>query len=85
MFDKWKLSYMNNGNLKIVKEAPSILLNIYEVTTLIKGDVYNIIRKFLNKLYENDELYDYSLIKLTGQSCKVEIFRDALKEFIPGK
>ena len=85
LFDKWKLSYMNNGNLKIVKEAPSILLNIYEVTTLIKGDVYNIIRKFLNKLYENDELYDYSLIKLTGQSCKVEIFRDALKEFIPGK
>ena len=85
LFDKWKLSYMNNGNLKIVKEAPSILLNIYEVTTLIKGDVYNIIRKFLNKLYENDELYDCSLIKLTGQSCKVEIFRDALKEFIPGK
>ena len=30
-------------------------------------------------------MYDYSLIKLTGQSCKVEIFRDALKEFIPGK
>ena len=25
------------------------------------------------------------LIKLTGQSCKVEIFKDALKEFIPGR
>lgn len=84
-FDKWKLSYMNNGSLQPVKEAPSIFLSTYEVGTLIKGDVYNIIKKFLEKLYENDELYDYSLIKLTGQSCKVDIFRDALKEFIPGR
>lgn len=84
-FDKWKLSYMNKGTLQVVKEAPSITLSIYEIETLIKGDVYNIIKKFLEKLYENDELYDYSLIKLTGQSCKVDIFRDALKEFIPGR
>jgi len=84
-FDKWKLSYMNKGTLQVVKEAPSISLSIYEIETLIKGDVYNIIKKFLEKLYENDELYDYSLIKLTGQSCKVELFRDALKEFIPGR
>lgn len=84
-FDKWKLSYINKGTLQVVKEAPSITLSIYEIETLIKGDVYNIIKKFLEKLYENDELYDYSLIKLTGQSCKVDIFRDALKEFIPGK
>ncbi|ALB44445.1 molecular chaperone [Clostridium beijerinckii] len=84
-FDKWKLSYINKGTLQVVKEAPSITLSIYEIETLIKGDVYNIIKKFLEKLYENDELYDYSLIKLTGQSCKVDIFRDALKEFIPGR
>ena len=84
-FDKWKLSFINKGTLQVVKEAPSISLSIYEIETLIKGDVYNIIKKFLEKLYENDELYDYSLIKLTGQSCKVEIFRDALKEFIPGR
>jgi len=84
-FDKWKLSYVNKGTLQVVKEAPSIFLSIYEITTLIKGDVYNLIKKFLEKLYENDELYDYSLIKLTGQSCKVEIFKDALKEFIPGR
>lgn len=84
-YDKWKLSYVNNESLQIVKKAPSISMSIYEIGALIKGDVYNIIRKFLEKLYENDELYDYSLIKLTGQSCKVDIFRDALKEFIPGR
>ena len=68
-----------------LKEGPQIDLSTYEITTLIKGDIYNIIKKFLEKLYENDELYDYSLIKLTGQSCKVDVFRDALKEFIPGR
>ncbi|MBB6624516.1 molecular chaperone [Clostridium gasigenes] len=84
-YDKWKLSYIDKDILKVVKEAPEISLSIYEITTLIKGDIYNIIKKFLEKLYENDELFDYSIIKLTGQSCKVEIFKDALKEFIPGR
>ncbi|AQS08714.1 hypothetical protein CLOBY_08240 [Clostridium saccharobutylicum] len=84
-FDKWKLSYINKCILQVVKEAPSISLSIYEVTTLIKGDVYNLIKRFLEKLYDNDELYDYSFIKLTGQSCRVDIFKDALKEFIPGR
>ena len=84
-FDKWKLSYINKNILDLVKEAPEVSITIYEIKTLIQGDIYNIINKFLEKLYENDELYDYSLIKLTGQSCMVEIFKDALKEFIPGK
>ena len=84
-YDKWKLSYIYKGNLINVKDAPHFNLTSYEITTLLKGDIYNIIKKFLEKLYENDELYDYSLIKLTGQSCKVDVFRDALKEFIPGR
>ncbi|MBU3075499.1 molecular chaperone [Clostridium estertheticum] len=84
-FDKWKLSYMNSGLLETVKEPPEIELNIYEVTVLLKADIYNIIKKFLRKLYDEDRLFDYSIIKLTGQSCKVEIFKEALKEFIPGK
>lgn len=28
---------------------------------------------------------EYSIIKLTGQSCKIDIFRDTLKEFVPGE
>lgn len=84
-YDKWKLSYVNKNKLVNVKEGPEITLTTYEITTLLKGDIYNIIKKFLEKLYEKDELYDYSLIKLTGQSCKVDVFKDALKEFIPGR
>lgn len=84
-YDKWKISSFDNGILKQVSMIPDIDVNTYEIATIIKGDVYSIINKFLEKLYINDELYDYSLIKLTGQSCKVEIFKEALKEFIPGK
>ena len=85
IFDKWKLSYRQDDVLKVVKEAPRLTITTYEINTLIKGDVYGIIKKFLESLYEKDELYDYSLIKLTGQSCQVDIFKDALKEFIPGR
>ena len=84
-YDKWKLSAMKKGTLQVVNDVPDVSLNIYEVATLIKGDIYNIINKFLDKLYRNDELFDYSLIKLTGQSCRVDIFKDAIKEFVPGK
>ena len=84
-YDKWKLSAVKGGKLQLVNDVPDIELNIYEIATLIKGDIYNIVNKFLDKLYRNDELYDYSLIKLTGQSCRVDIFKDAIKEFVPGK
>ncbi len=84
-FDKWKLSYIYKDKLQIVKDAPNIEISVYEINTLLKGDIYNIIKSFLENLYEDNELFDYSIIKLTGQSCRVEIFKDALKEFIPGK
>lgn len=84
-YDKWKISANINGKLQSLNYIPDISLNIYEIQTLIKGDVYNLVNKFLNDLYLDDELYDYSLIKLTGQSCRAEIFKDAIKEFIPGK
>ncbi len=39
----------------------------------------------MGKMYEDGVLEDYSLIKLTGQSCKIDLFREALKEFVPGR
>lgn len=84
-FDKWKLSYINHGNLEVVKNPPNLELSIYEINLLLKADIYNIVKKFLEKLYEENKLFDFSIIKLTGQSCKVEIFKEALKEFIPGR
>jgi hypothetical protein len=36
-------------------------------------------------MYYDGRLNDFNFIKLTGQTCKIDIFRDALKEFIPGR
>jgi len=83
--DKWKVSVLRNDKLDVVKELPSFFLNIYDIELLLKADIYGIVQKFLEPLYEADILYDYTSIKLSGQSCKIGLFADAIKEFIPGK
>ena len=41
--------------------------------------------KFLNTYYKEGLLFEYSLIKLSGQSTKISTFQEVLKEFVPGK
>lgn len=83
--DKWKISVEKGGHLETVKEFPPVYLTIYELELLLKGDIYHIIRRFMGELYERGKIEEYSIIKLTGQSCKIDLFREALKEFVPGR
>jgi len=83
--DKWKLSVHKNGHMIPVDSCPEIALNIYDIELLLRADIYGIIREFLEPMYEDEELYDYNSIKLSGQSCKIGLFADAIKEFIPGR
>lgn len=83
--DKWKLSIYGNSGFQVSKEFPEIILNLYELELILKGDIYGIIRKFMEPLYMEDRIQDFSFLKLTGQSCKIDLFREALKEFIPGR
>lgn len=64
---------------------PDVVFNIKEIELLLKADIYSIINKFLLEFYTNRTLDSYSMIKLAGQSCRIDIFREALKEFVPGK
>ena len=82
----WRISIYNKQGLLETKERfPEIIFNIKEIKKLIKADIYKIVKKFLEDLYENRKLMEYSVIKLTGQSCKIDIFKEALKEFVPGR
>ncbi|TDX58976.1 molecular chaperone [Orenia marismortui] len=83
--NKWSISIYKDGFLETINQFPDVVFNIKEITKLIKADIYEIVRKFLEKFYESRELMDYSIIKLTGQSCKIDIFKEALKEFVPGR
>lgn len=83
--DKWKLSVWGEKGFRVMKEFPEIVLNLYEIELVMKGDIYGIIRKFMEPLYKEDKIRSFSFLKLTGQSCKIDIFKEAIKEFIPGR
>ena len=85
LVDRWKLSALQNGCIQTLKDIPTAYINIYELNLLLRADIYGIVRQFMEGPYERDELQDYEILRLTGQSCRIDIFRDALKEFIPGK
>ncbi len=83
--DRFKLSVVIHGVLEVLKDIPTVYFSISQLNRLLQADIYRIVKRFIEGPYENDELQEYSIMRLTGQSCKIDIFRDALKEFIPGK
>ena len=83
--NRWGLSVRDGNELLTANEFPNVFFNIKEINKLIKGDIYEIVRKFLDRFYESRELSEFSIIKLTGQSCRIDTFKEALKEFVPGK
>jgi len=83
--ERWKLSIKEKNSLTLLKDIPTTYISIYDLNLLLKGDIYNIVKKFLEDTYKKRKLQEYAIIRLTGQSCKIDIFREALKEFIPGK
>ncbi len=85
VMDRWLISVVENGRFRDEHQLPGVVFNIREIHQLLKADIYNIVRKFLDEFYHNGRLQDYSIIKLTGQSCRIDLFREALKEFVPGK
>lgn len=83
--DRWAISINDKGRFYDEFHVPDVVFNIREIEKLIKGDIYEIVRKFLEDFYMNGQLQNFSIIKLTGQSCRIDVFREALKEFVPGR
>ncbi len=59
--------------------------SIRELEWLYRGAIYDRMNVFLNDLYETDRLKEFASIRLTGQSTKIGLFDESLKEFLPGK
>jgi hypothetical protein len=83
--DRWNLVVRENERLNYNHTFPDVVFNIKEIELLIKADIYYVVNKFLDEFYQNRSLSDFLIIKLTGQSCRIDVFREALKEFVPGK
>jgi hypothetical protein len=82
---KWKLSASVGGALTVRKNFPTTKINTHQVRAVFLADIYDIFRRFVGRLYADGELSGYSIVKLTGQSCTIGLFRDSLKEYIPGQ
>ncbi|AIQ14236.1 Hsp70 family protein [Paenibacillus durus] len=85
VMNRWMVSVVENGRFRDEYSLPDVIFNIREIQQLVKADIYGIVRKFLEDFYQDGRLQDYSIIKLTGQSCRIDVFREALKEFVPGR
>lgn len=81
----WNLHILENGLFRRETVYPSNIFTIREIEKLVKIDIYGMLKKFLNTYYEQGLLYNYALIKLSGQSTRIGVFQEVLKEFVPGR
>lgn len=83
--DKWKLSVFEDGHLVHADREISFSLYLNEIERILRPDIYHVMERFLDQKFEQGELQDYEMLKLTGQSCKSSLFTEALKQYVPGK
>ena len=86
-FDKIENYYLyaaENGNL-VKKENPAdqVEITINEIRRVLCGDIYGLLNGMLAQ--EELKVNDYAYYRLAGQSCKINLFMELLKEFIPGR
>ncbi|RKI40048.1 hypothetical protein D7V86_22280 [bacterium D16-51] len=86
VFDDFHLSVQAKGGiLETDTLCPELVIEKEEVTLLWKPDIYGFVKNFIEPWYENGSLMEVERIVLSGQSSKIELFRDVLKEYIAGR
>lgn len=82
--------YVNKGDELVKEQNPfdKISITIKEINRVICGDIYSL----LVGLFKNGELTsrkvnvdEFDYYKLSGQSCKISLFSELIKEYIPGR
>lgn len=81
-FNEYYLSVRKNGKLqKFENPMDGVEITIREIGHIILPDIYALLK---NLLEDYTDLQSYQF-RLSGQSCKINQFRDLFKEFVPGK
>lgn len=74
-----------SGNLvKYDNPMKDIDVTINEIRRVLCPDIYALLNTLFGQLYITNQLTGY-YYKLSGQSCKINLFHELMKEFIPGK
>ncbi|MCL1981765.1 MAG: hypothetical protein FWG53_01565 [Clostridiales bacterium] len=82
----YMLSVRNEkGVFTTYTQYPSLRVLRDEINLLLKPEIYNLLKKFIEPYYIEDEtMSEITNIMLSGQTTKIDLFRDVLKEYIAG-
>ena len=69
------------GLNKIDEPFKNVSITIKEINRVICGDIYAL----LVGLFGDGEVDKFDYYKLSGQSCKISLFSELIKEYIPGR
>jgi len=73
------------GAFSTFTQYPPLRILRDEINLLLKPEIYNLLKKFIEPYYLADEtMGDITNIMLSGQTTKIDLFRDVLKEYIAG-
>lgn len=82
--EEYYLSVREGDRLETKKNPmDGVEITIREISRILLPDLYALLKSLLHH-YGDDELLKYKY-RLSGQSCKINKFRDLFKEFVPGK
>lgn len=82
--DNYFLYVNDDGELiKVENPGKEIEITINEIRRILCGDIYGLLNGLLTQQEFNVANYKY--YRLAGQSCKITLFMELLKEFIPGR
>jgi hypothetical protein len=84
-FSNLNLALCTGDSFVEFKELPDLTFTDKDIRSLIYGDIYRLLFSLLAEKEENNELNDYSLFKFSGQTSKISILEQLLKEFVPGR
>lgn len=74
-----------NGMLETQTICPELFVAKEEINLLLKPDIYGFLKNFIEPWYDSGRLMDMDQILLSGQSSKIDLFREVLKEYVAGR
>ncbi len=73
------------GGFETYASCPELVIEKEEIQLLLKPDIYGFLKNFIEPWYESGQLMDADRIILSGQSSKIDLFREVMKEYVAGR
>ncbi|MGL5126455.1 MAG: hypothetical protein ACRC6U_10845 [Fusobacteriaceae bacterium] len=82
-FEEIEFFINKDGKLDSISELPDLSVSIKEIEKLIYGEIYGVLKNIFRE--ENKDIVKSHRFRLSGQTCKISLFSELIKEFIAGR